>query len=45
MCIRDRMNGEYIKKMDHETFMEHAKPYLEKALTKGQDLDLSLIHI
>ena len=33
------MNGEYIKKMDHETFMEHAKPYLEKALTKGQDLD------
>ena len=33
------MNGEYIKKMDHETFMEHAKPYLEKALT------LSLIHI
>ena len=33
------MNGEYIKKKDHETFMEHAKPYLEKALTKGQDLD------
>lgn len=33
------LNGEYIKKMDHETFMEHAKPYLEKALTKGQDLD------
>ena len=32
------MNGEYIKAMDFDKFFEMAKPYLEKALTKGQDL-------
>ena len=32
------MNGEYIKAMDFDRFFEMAKPYLEKALTKGQDL-------
>ena len=28
------MNGEYLKKMDFDTFYEMAKPYLDKALTK-----------
>ncbi len=32
------MNGEYLKAMDDETFYQSALPYLEKALTKGQDL-------
>ena len=32
------MNGEYIKAMDSDVFFEKAKPYLEKCLTKGQDL-------
>ncbi len=33
------MNGEYIKAMDFSRFLEMARPYLEKALTKGQDLE------
>ena len=32
------MNSEYIKAMDFDAFYEMAEPYLEKALTKGQDL-------
>jgi len=32
------MNGEYIKAMDFDKFYEMAEPYLQKALTKGQDL-------
>lgn len=32
------MNGEYLHRMDPEVFFEKAKPYLEAALTKGQDL-------
>ncbi len=32
------MNGEYIKAMDFDTFYEQAEPYLNAALTKGQDL-------
>ncbi len=32
------MNGEYLKAMDFDKFYEYAKPYLEKVLTKGQDL-------
>ncbi|MCC8136820.1 MAG: glutamate--tRNA ligase [Clostridiales bacterium] len=32
------MNGEYLKAMDDETFYRAALPYLEKSLTKGQDL-------
>ncbi len=32
------MNGEYLKAMDEETFFEAARPYLEMALTRGQDL-------
>lgn len=33
------MNGEYIKAMDFDRFLGMARPYLEKALTKGQDLE------
>ncbi|MCD7766115.1 MAG: glutamate--tRNA ligase family protein, partial [Lachnospiraceae bacterium] len=32
------MNGEYLKAMDDEVFYQNALPYLEKSLTKGQDL-------
>ena len=32
------MNGEYVKAMDFDAFYEMAEPYLQKALTRGQDL-------
>ncbi len=32
------MNGGYLKAMDDEVFYQNALPYLEKSLTKGQDL-------
>ncbi|MCC8105299.1 MAG: glutamate--tRNA ligase [Clostridiales bacterium] len=32
------MNGEYLKAMNDEVFYQNALPYLEKSLTKGQDL-------
>lgn len=32
------MNGEYIKKMDFDSFYEMALPYLKKAVTKDMDL-------
>ncbi len=32
------MNGEYIKAQDFDAYYEMARPYLEKALTRGQDL-------
>ncbi|MCR5032647.1 MAG: glutamate--tRNA ligase [Lachnospiraceae bacterium] len=35
------MNGEYIKKLDFDTFYEKAEPYLKQAITK--DLDLKKI--
>lgn len=32
------MNGEYIKKMDFESFYEMAKPYIQEVVTKDYDL-------
>ena len=32
------MNGEYVKAMDFDAFYEMAEPYLQKALTRGQNL-------
>ena len=33
------MNGEYIKRMDDQKYLEHALPYLKQAVTKDVDLE------